>query len=291
MATSSWSSGALHDTDANFRIYGKELSDKLQAMSGLTKTADTGQINWTTVTRAGINSDAGYEIYYLNDSIHSTSPIYFKIYYGTGAATTNHRLRIEVATGSNGSGTLTGNGSGTIQQWMIPSAGSATAYASYLCVNTGFVGLFWKTTAAFAGGFIIQRTCNADGTPNSKGCQLITNRASNNTSVYIRNWRFESTAAVYTADTAGWLGLVPQNVTDSSLQNLDKQIYATWGNFPDVRPMFGTAICVATEFSLGTTMSVAMVGSTARTYIAGGTNALGLCANNSGNYSLVMLYE
>jgi len=71
MATDSWSSGNLHGSDADFRVWGKELSDKLQALGGspsaLVKTADTGQINWVTVTRPGARKDAGYEVYYLHD--------------------------------------------------------------------------------------------------------------------------------------------------------------------------------------------------------------------------------
>jgi hypothetical protein len=292
VATSTWSSGALHDGDANFRVWGKELSDALQAFNstpGLTMTGDTGQINWATVTRPSSATDAGYEVYYLNDSLHSTSPIYFKLYYGTHGSAANPRLRIEIGTGSNGSGTLTGLGSGTIYVVNISAAGSATAKSSYACVNTGFVGLGWKISAGFEGAFFICRSCDADGTPNSKAAVIVTRSSS--TAATVRAFRYESTAAAYTADTTSGaaLAVVPQSMTDSTV-GANKQVFLCWMAVPDVRPVFGVAAVITTEFAAGATLSVAMVGTTARTYV-GLAGVVASIANGNTAYGIAMLYE
>lgn len=289
MATSSWTTAAIQDTDANFRIWGKELSDKLQAMSstpGLVKTGDTGQIDWTTVTRAAVNSDAGYEVYYLNDSLHGTGPIYFKIYYGAGSNVAFFRIRVEVGTGSNGSGTITGT-IASVRTITASNAGSATTYASYLCVNTGFVGLLWKTAANFQCGFTICRSCDSDGTPNIKAAHVVW--SSSTTPCIHQTLRFESVAAAQTADSNGYVSVVP-GYASSSAVGADYQVYLCWMNAPDVRPIFGLACVINADYPQGTTFSCALVGTTARTYLAAGT-CLRSPANGSSSYGLAMLYE
>lgn len=286
MATSSWSSGSLHGSDAEFRAWGNELSVKLQAMGGLVKTSDTGQINWATVTRAAINTNAGYEIYYLNDSLHGTAPIYIKIWYGTGTVLTNPRMTFEVGTGSNGAGLLTGLGLAAVQGFTTQATvGTATAANSYLCVASGFFGLGWKLTTT-AGWLIIQRTCDGDGTPNGKGAHLMFRTL---TTFSYATIRYEATAVASAVVADGYAGYVPHGMTSSLLQGGDKQIFLHWGVFPDMRPLWGTGVYVASEFTLGTTISVALVGASAHTYITLVTAAY---ANaNSANYGLAMLWE
>jgi hypothetical protein len=286
MATSSWSSGYLHDTDANFRIWGNELSTKLQAIGGLTKTTDTGQINWVTVVRAAINTDAGYEVYYLNDSRHATAPIYIKIYYGTGTVATNPRMRYEVGTATNGAGVLSGTGSGTVYSFTTTAtAGSATAANSYLCVTGGFFGLLWKVTGS-VGWLIIQRTCDGTGAIDSKGAHICFR---NVTTASYWSLRYEATAAVTSVVADGFLGLVPGSPASSSLQNGDKQIFLHWGYFPDMRPLWGTGVYVVSEFTVYSTLSVALVGASAHTYICAITASY---ANaNAAAYGLCMIWE
>jgi hypothetical protein len=286
MATTSWSSGSLHDTDTAFRAWGLELSTKLQSMAGLVKTADSGQINWATVTRAAINTNAGYEIYYLNDSLHGTAPVYIKIWFGTGTVATNPRMTFEVGTGSNGSGTLTGLGLAAVQGFTTQAtAGSATAANSYLCVASGFFGLGWKLTTT-AGWLIIQRTCDGDGTLNGKGIHLMFRTL---TTFSYATIRYEATAVASAVVADGYAGYVPQGTTNSSLQNGDKQIFLHWGMFPDMRPLWGTGVYVVAEFTLASTISVALVGASAHTYL---TLVAAAYANaNSATYGLAMLWE
>ena len=112
-------------SDAIFRTTGSALSVAIQAV-GLTQTADTGQINWTSVTTPGAaNTVAGYEIYRFSDSLQSTAPVYFRIDYGTSIGNTGWLgLRVTVGTSTNGAGTITGQVS-SICYLPMYSAGSA----------------------------------------------------------------------------------------------------------------------------------------------------------------------
>ena len=284
MATDSWSSGAPHTSDAEFRAWGSELSAKLQAIGGLVQTADTGQINWLTVTRPGTNTDGGYEIYYLDDSLHGTAPVYFKLYYGTGSNAAYPRLRIEVGTGSNGSGTITGTALMSVRQCHISGAViGATARSSYLCVNEGFVGLLWKTGASAEGGFFLCRTCDPDGTPNDKG--LASSYVSTSGNFTTMPLRFESPAAAYTAGVD--VTFTPVGMTSGAIGS-DLQVMTCWMATPDVRPIFGHCMTWDVDYSTGTTFTATLVGPTARTYISGAD-----CTDygNNSSLSIAMLWE
>src|SRR5437762_2579443 len=95
MTTATWASVLDHSTDAGFRAWGAELSAKFAAV-GMQKTADSGQINWKTVTRAGTNAAAGYEIWRLNGAA-----LYVKLEYGSGASTDAPSFWLTVGQGSD----------------------------------------------------------------------------------------------------------------------------------------------------------------------------------------------
>ncbi len=95
-------------TDAKFRTWGSTISASLAAC-GLVQTADTGQINWTTVLKPGVaTTKAGYEIWRFDDSLQGTAPIFLRIDYGTGSKVDSPQVWFQVGTGSNGAGSVTG---------------------------------------------------------------------------------------------------------------------------------------------------------------------------------------
>lgn len=107
--------------DANFRSWGKEISDALLAQ-GWVKSADTGQIDWATIARPTVaNTVQGFEIWRPGDAL---SPIFLKIEYGSGAANALHPgVWITLGNGTNGAGTLTGNVSARTQ---LSASGNTT---------------------------------------------------------------------------------------------------------------------------------------------------------------------
>jgi len=105
----------LHDntTDANFRSWGGSVAgiSYYLAQMGFVQTADTGQINWTTVVKPPQNTFAGYEIWRCANSTNQTNcPIFFRIDFGAqNNVASTPRIKIQIGSGSDGAGALTGN--------------------------------------------------------------------------------------------------------------------------------------------------------------------------------------
>lgn len=152
-----------NSSDANFRTWGSYFAARFAAV-GLVQTTDTGQINWTTVTAPGAASTyQGYEVWRFADTLQATAPVYIKIEYGSSTSSANNPgIRVQFGSGSNGSGTLTGNLSTTYLASATAVAGACSAFGSgdtgRFCICYGF------TTAGGYGMFFgFERSKNAAG--------------------------------------------------------------------------------------------------------------------------------
>lgn len=270
MTTQAWTSRVRHDTDATFREWGLEFSTKLGAV-GLTQTADTGQINWTTVTRPGTSTDAGYEIWRFNDTAHSTTPIFIRFDYGTGTAATAPRIRVTVGSGSNGSGTITGTAPFTVNNLGTANTGSAvdTTYNSYMCyvAAIGAFGVMWKNGFGAAFQLMICRDVDSSGVATTDGCIVSITGQSFLTAACMRM----STGTISSKQTSTTnANICPDPFSPgSSTVGSDFQAYVAFGCFPRVRPVLGFCGVRNAEIPEATTFSVALVGGTSRTYIGG----------------------
>lgn len=147
MGTSTFSNSFSNSTDALFRSWGKAFTDALDA-AGFTRAADTGQVNWATVTAPlASNTVAGYAIYYLNDSLHATAPVYVRFEFGTGffsGGVAYPRVNVIVGKSTNGAGVLAGillpstSISGTITASGVETL---TTYAGYATAGAGYAAL------------------------------------------------------------------------------------------------------------------------------------------------------
>ena len=266
MTTVSWTGFLDHTNDAGFRAWGSELSTKLAAV-GLVQTADTGQINWTTVTRPGSGASAGYEIWRFADS-----SLYLKWEYGTGTAAATPMMWITVGTGSNGSGTLTGQLStrSTIAQGVAANS-TVTNYTSRLCRVADALALNWKEamgTSLNGGALIVGKTVDGTGAATVTGFAVLRGNSSGVGQYSMQCVRTAATAATGT-DTIRNL-CIPGEPTSSVVAGGNTQAYQIPGNFPDVQPFAWAVIAVLTEASRGTSFSVAMVGSVSHTYVSFG---------------------
>jgi hypothetical protein len=283
MPKTTWSTPVDHSSDAAFRAWGSELSGRL-ATAGLVQTADTGQINWTTVTRPGALTYAGYEIWRFDDALQSAAPVFLKIEYGTSNNATGPAMRITVGTGTNGAGTLTGlftSARNAHTQALLLAGSSSTNFPSYATHSPGFFGLAWKLNASSGSlttsGFCVMRSVNNIGVPTSDGIMLVTCGASNQdtSAADASQINVAASTVLNTLDGAD-IGLIPGRIT-SSLVGLDPQIFLTWQALPKMRPNVGLATYIKSEIADGTEFDVALVGSTPRHYVAVG-NALRRCA-------------
>jgi hypothetical protein len=191
--------------------------------SVMTKTGDTGQLAPATTTTYA----AGYEIFAFNDALATAFPIYLKVAY---TIATNAYLTVQVGTGSNGAGALTGvlatlatgvsvSGSAPTRYWYGSSDGT---YLS-LVHNLQPAGTSAAATPDSLGAIIIERTRDADGTPNGNGVTLwqwATNGdqgASNNTNNQFQGLygRYADTTQTQPAASFDY-GVMPPNLLNNN---------------------------------------------------------------------------
>jgi hypothetical protein len=156
-----------NSSDANFRAWGSYIAARFLAV-GLVQTADTGQINWATVTApAGASTNQGYEIWRFADALQSTAPVYFKVFYGSEASSANNpRMQFIFGTGSDGAGNLSGTLSTTMSVGASASAGAGSIFGSG-STNRFVLSTLYVTASAF--WFMFERTRDANGDVTSEG--------------------------------------------------------------------------------------------------------------------------
>lgn len=96
-------------TAAAFRLWGKAISDGIAAR-GWVKTADTGQVDWSTAAAPSGGTTPSYEVWRPGDSLQSTHPIFLRIEYGS-ATGLQPGLAFSLGTATDGAGTLSASAS------------------------------------------------------------------------------------------------------------------------------------------------------------------------------------
>ncbi len=277
MTTWSSSTRIRHDSDANFRGWMNEFHTALTTV-GAVQTGDTGQINMATAARAGTNADAGYAIYYMNDSLHGTKPVYFKLYFGTGGSTSSMRLRIEIGTGSNGTGTLTGGDGNirTISTSTTTSMNTDTTLSSWACMARGALWISFKNGRFIANyavaGFGIFRVSDATGEGDTAGIVTLlhNNGTAINTSAPTQRCYFGGGGTSWSTIVSNYpgLGVWPSPDTASVAdEDSNVQFMIPFYGCLRPRPLNNVLICWSTDAIPGTTYSLTGVGSTAFTYL------------------------
>lgn len=293
MSTFNYSAKAEQQNDADFRLWGSTLSAALNS-AGLVQTADTGQINWVTVLKPGGSTMAGYEIWRL-----ANSSLYFKIQYGTGPAGGNTPgLMIQVGTGSNGSGTLTGNTSDN--QWWTANQNATANTAlcpTYVCVTTdGFsVAYAIGANVTFVGpmGFVsCYRSVDATGATTTDGYTLSCCPTAAYYNQSVRN-------SPYTKGTlTNQWSLAAGSPTTSLDASGNFRAILCWADYKiEMQPMLNVCGYVDADWTRLTTKPITLFGSTSHTYLAIGrinnsnTGVVGPVNGSSATYGLAMLYE
>lgn len=274
-------------TDAGFRTAVAEVITILFTTLGVTQTADTGQINTATVTRPGVsNTSAGYVIGRFNDTAQGTSPVFFKLEFGTGTtATTSVQLWITMGTGSNGTGTLTGTVTTRCGCGSATPASSVAAFTTRACYNTtdGVLWLGWKyagnTTANMTiAGFAILRSNDNTGVATTDAVLLLANVNAGNSSTgnqgnvnvisYLTNTAY-STTAPFAGNSPPYWGFYPFLLSSSLVSgNTYVGPCFQFTPVPGISNWYGLALI--SELALGSTQSITLVGSTPHTYIQAG---------------------
>ena len=291
MTTSTTSTVLDQTSDAGFRTWVAEVITQLVSVCGVTQTTDTGQINTSTVTRAGTtNTAAGYVILKFNDTLQATVPVFIKLEFGSGStATTSPQMWITIGAGSNGSGTLTGITTTRVAVGNGQLAASAVvSYTSRFVYNStyGYLGMAWKQNSdatsganGFKAGFVVFRSNDTSGNPNSDGVCVITNSSTatgqNNTQC-MQCIGFAAGAA-YPPTVANGTQFLGSNGANGFPFGLTTS--TSGGNSYTVPVLYMTPIVAVSAFNtcplmseaaVGSSFSEAVVGSTALTFLSCG---------------------
>lgn len=176
MGTSTFqASGSGAQNLASFKAWAEGLHNAILA-AGLVQTADTGQINFASITTLpAAGTVAGYAIYRFNDSLQSTAPIFLRVDYATSTAS-RAAPAFNVGKATNGAGVLDPAVSfGAQRQFILTSGTSSTGAPTYVAVGDGYFCLCFNasTVASGQGGFfIIERHRDSDGNPTGAGVMI-----------------------------------------------------------------------------------------------------------------------
>lgn len=315
MTTASTNTTVANTSTATFDAWINEIYTQLVTNCGLTQTADTGQMAVPSVTAlpGTTNTSAGYYIFRFNDTLQATSPVFIKLEFGTGGTTTGPQMWITVGTGSNGSGTI----NGTVMTRVATCAGTAptstaTNYTSRYCYNAvqGSLGIAFKVGAnanssnLTLGGFFVFRSVNAAGNSTADSVMLLTNAAtatgvtaaSGDMQVLSYNLSAAYLNSNPIAVSTSWV-FVPFQST-GTLNGTAGQIFPVfqWNGNTGV-PGYGItnalALGLVAEVSVGSTVTVTVLGSVSLTYIAvaGAVGTSNLGGYSAATYTLLMLWQ
>lgn len=281
MTTASWSTVLDQSTDAGFRAWGSELNSRFASV-GMIQTADTGQIDWSTVNRAAALSIAGYEVWKT-----SSGSLFLLVQYGSFSNQTIPLLQLQVGTGSDGAGNLTGVVGTNANICANASVGSnITNYQSYLCATADYVGLSWKlgstggTAVQPRTAFALARTVDSTGAATTVGFLLagLSNAGGFSQAVAVAANVIGPQIGPGSGMNCFWIPSTntATNPTSSQDGSGNNQAFLMWfcilGATPMI-PMLHMAMVFTADLAVGVTASMTLVGTTAHTYLNCGSGA------------------
>lgn len=286
MTTSTFTSVISHASTTTFRVWGLELSNALTAV-GFIKSGDTGQINWATVTRPAVNVSGGYEIRYLNDSLHGTAPIYMKIEYGTNITGAAYpAMWVTIGTGSNGSGTITGTIIAREELYLgnFVLDSTVATKTSYACMVTGCVWMAHKCkvrgTYYPAFSWLLTRTWDSSGAATADGMVFYRTGGNGTNYAAVATVYIFSTGYTDSSDSSlqlygGGYSFMPYGMLNKAtiVSGVpgDYQVARHYTVTPTIAPLVPIVDCsIVDGVTQGTTFTCTPVGASARTFIAVG---------------------
>lgn len=180
MPHSTFYAAPTNATAAQFRAWGRGISESIAAV-GFVKAAATGTVNWDTVNAAtAVNTAAGYEVWRFDDVLQASTPIFFKLEYGCSSNVAAVQMWITVGRGTDGAGNITGvlvgrtvigrTGNAVNSTTVTDCYTSSCAQKSCLAVMP-FAGTNY-TAAASMPGFVLDRSRDENGDPTNEGLTL-----------------------------------------------------------------------------------------------------------------------
>ncbi len=281
--------------DISFRNWGLAIST-LMDDAGLTKTADSGQIDWSTVLKpTAPNLLVGYEIRKLVNN--TLDDIYFRIEYRSGqySSGNNAFLRISFGLETDGAGNISGGipgnpGFDTISQGSYPR-NSTTHFTSYCFVDEGTFVLALNpannsNTNYYNDLFIFARTSDSNGTYNNNGALILYN-GTNSGQTYFRYWSIELNifATYTTAFSNPVCAVYPYSTAQASIEYETNGVVLVMEHLTPSSNWHKNVVAVnAADAPGGAELSAVVLGE-AHTYLSLGVNHIGIFGGSNGNNS------
>lgn len=298
MPRASTSGGWSNSSDVLFRAWVSELIGML-ITAGFVRTSDTGQIDAATATKpVGFNGRSAPAIFRFNDSLQATAPVFIRLTFGNGTNSANNPgVSVQVGTGTDGAGNLTGLFTEVHVLSSAVSASGATDIPSRAVHRAGVGILAFKIGGVSSAGqlspcaFIIQRTMDNTGAPTGEGVMLCTPLmgANGNTNYGNLSKIIYGSSAVANMISNAWLGQINGQITDSRV-GLSPQAFLHWMMTPKQRPMIGTIGFIRGEVPFLAEMTLPIVGVTSRNYLCVG-EAFGNTLRAQGNVDTAIIWE
>ena len=279
-------------TLANFKSWGQAMSTFIA--SQWTQTADTGQINWSTVTLPAAGAIGGFEVYRPNDAL---TPIYLRIDYGRATSSSAAWFEVTIGTGTNGAGTLTGNVSsihlGGQNNSNNASGGTSATWECDFSGSGSRLGLLLGRTAGsqVAQGFFVERSLDNTGAYTSTYMTLVTVGNFSGTNCTYQSTVLLSGTPVNANGGALTNPVVIADISTSCSANGGisiSPVFPSFGNFGN--PMTCVASARGADIVDGTTFTSVLYGSTFTYMGTKGTNSTQFFGPNSAS-ALVMRYD
>lgn len=256
-----------NNTDANFRLWINEIHNSLLAFGWL-QTADTGQINFASVTRPTVaGTYQGYATYQMNDALQSACACFIRLDFGTGANTDAPSIKFQVCIGgTNGSGTLTGNVAAQIT--LQCDTVNTTSFAARTSgSSSSFRMAMWPQSTATQRGwfFALERDLSVNGVEQSTGISFAIANHAGGTNASFWSQFLETAGGTGPQDTTRLYAFIHADSTQSGGGNVGVgPVRTRLGVFRN--PMKGMILFARGDFGQDTTNPVSIYGST-HTYI------------------------
>lgn len=265
-------------TAADFRTWATGIHNALAAL-GLVQTADTGQINLTTVAApTSFYTSMGYEIWRFADALQATNPVFIKIEYGSGNShAASYGLWVTVGTATDGAGGITTQAS--TRRQLAEASGTATGVVTHRFAGgtnrlTVMICASLLDNSAKSMMFHIERTKDAAGNDNADGIYVWHGNNAGAQVTPLTSWQvLPFTGGVMAEETAGAPVLVPAVAT--AVVGTDVGVFPVLPMAGKMlNPLLGLIAYKNVDIAVGSQFSVSMYG-VAHNFLALGNAYLG----------------
>lgn len=252
-------------TAAAFRALGSDISDMLASI-GLVKVPFAGQIDWSTVVKpTAARTDAGFEVWRFNDSLHATAPVYIRLGYGTGYSADDFGLTAAISPGVTEGGELTGAVAGPVNRrgCNLSSGSKCMLYvsgdSSRLCIRA-------VDNYNYDGWLMVERMAGADGLPGPDGALVLATHNEGGNAAAIGVLRHAPEAA-NTYSSAGVMSGLPPGTSAAVGADIALAPLRTWVDRRETRPLRSALAYFAPDLTPGNPVGVMCWDGRVRTYL------------------------